>query len=172
MTTVGYGDKAPKTLPGRLIAIIWMFASIIIISSVTAAIATALTVGELEQSITGIDDLYGARVLTLPQSTSEAFLDNRLIRHRTVATLSEALEAIERGEADALVYDAPVLRYMVAQRHPATLRVLPQVLQRQDYGIALSSASPLREQINRELLKVIRSQDWQQLLERFLGREQ
>jgi ABC-type amino acid transport substrate-binding protein len=172
MTTVGYGDKAPKTLPGRLIAIIWMFASIIIISSITAAIATALTVGELEQSITGIDDLYGARVLTLPESTSEAFLDNRLIRHRTVATLSEALEAIERGEADALVYDAPVLRYMVAQRHPTTLRVLPQVLQRQDYGIALPSASPMREQINRELLKVIRAEDWQQLLERFLGREQ
>ena len=30
MTTVGYGDKAPRTLPGRLLGTVWMFASIIL----------------------------------------------------------------------------------------------------------------------------------------------
>jgi ABC-type amino acid transport substrate-binding protein len=45
MTTVGYGDKAPVTFWGRLVALVWMFAGIIMISSFTAAITTALTVG-------------------------------------------------------------------------------------------------------------------------------
>jgi voltage-gated potassium channel Kch len=58
MTTVGYGDKAPTTFPGRLIAMVWMFASVIIISSFTAAIATALTGDKLEQSVTDLNDLY------------------------------------------------------------------------------------------------------------------
>jgi len=43
MTTVGYGDKAPVTLTGRIVGLIWMFASIIIISGFTAAIASALS---------------------------------------------------------------------------------------------------------------------------------
>ena len=170
MTTVGYGDKAPLTLPGRLIALVWMFASIIVISSITATIATALTVGELKQTITRLDDLYRARVLTVPGSTSAAYLDSRLVRHGAATDLSEALGALEQGKADAVVYDMPILRYVVAERHPQTLQVLPQVLQRQDYGIALPAGSPLREGINRELLEVIRSPQWYELLERYLGK--
>jgi len=47
MTTVGYGDKSPISLPGRIIALIWMFASILLISTFTGAIASALTVTTL-----------------------------------------------------------------------------------------------------------------------------
>jgi ABC-type amino acid transport substrate-binding protein len=148
---------------------VWMFASVIIISSFTAAIATALTVGELDQGVGGLDDLYGARVVTLPSSTSEAFLERRMIRYGTMPGLREALDALEAGEVDAVVYDAPALRYLVEEGHADTLRVLPQVLQRQDYGIALPPDSPLREEINRTLLEVIRSPEWQRLLESVLG---
>ncbi|MCA9773456.1 MAG: transporter substrate-binding domain-containing protein, partial [Myxococcales bacterium] len=64
MTTVGYGDKAPQTAAGRAVALVWMFASIILISGFTAGIATALTVGELRTSINGPEDLAGRRVAT------------------------------------------------------------------------------------------------------------
>jgi len=170
MTTVGYGDKAPATLVGRVVAIIWMFAGIIIISSFTAAITTALTVGKLDQSIKHIDDLYRARVLTLNGSTSDAYLSSNRVRHQTVATLPEGLELLARGEADALVHDAPILKHLIAELHPGTLRVLPQVLQRQDYGIALPQGSPARERVNEALLQIIRSDDWQDRLEQYLGR--
>ena len=43
MTTVGYGDKAPLSFGGRVIALVWMFAAIIIISGFTASIASSLT---------------------------------------------------------------------------------------------------------------------------------
>lgn len=170
MTTVGYGDKAPATLAGRAVAIIWMFAGIIIISSFTAAITTALTVGELDQSVKHVDDLYRARVLTLNGSTSDAFLSSHRVRHQTVATLPEALQRLARGEADAVVHDAPILRYLSAELHPGALRVLPQVLQRQDYGIALPQGSPGREQVNAALLRIIRSDAWQDRLQQYLGR--
>jgi polar amino acid transport system substrate-binding protein len=170
MTTVGYGDKAPTTFPGRLIAMVWMFASVIIISSFTAAIATALTVDKLEQSVTDLNDLYRARDASLSGSTSAAFLSQRLIHYRALPSLPEALDALERGEVDAVVYDAPILRYLVAAHHEGSLTVLPQVLQRQDYGFAFPSGSPLREKVNRVLLAIIRSPEWQRLLERYLGR--
>lgn len=169
MTTVGYGDKAPVSLAGRLIAMVWMFASVIIISSVTAAIATALTVDKLEQQITGVNDLYSVRVVTVAGSTSEAFLSRRLIRHETLGSLADALQRLRGGRVDAVVYDAPILRYLVAERDRQQLAVLPQVLQRQDYGFAFPTGSPLREQVNRALLEIIRSPEWQRLLERYLG---
>ena len=36
MTTVGYGDKAPQTLGGRMAAIVWMMVSIVLVSVLTA----------------------------------------------------------------------------------------------------------------------------------------
>jgi ABC-type amino acid transport substrate-binding protein len=170
MTTVGYGDKAPATLAGRAIAMVWMFAGVIIISSFTAAITTALTVGELDQTIKRVDDLYSANVVTVDGSTSETFLRTFRVRHRSVVSLPEALSLLEASEVDAVVYDAPILKYLVAEEYAGTLGVLPFVLQRQDYGIALPQGSPVREPINQALLRIIRSDDWDAQLERYLGR--
>ena len=61
MTTVGYGDKSPETFGGRLIALIWMFVSVIIISTVTASLTTALTVDALSSAVQGEEDLARAR---------------------------------------------------------------------------------------------------------------
>jgi ABC-type amino acid transport substrate-binding protein len=170
MTTVGYGDKAPTTLAGRAIALVWMFAGLIIISSFTAAITTALTVVELNQTITRVEDLHQARVVTLKGSSSEPFLSSLRVRHRSVSSLPEALSLLAEGSADAVVYDAPILKYLIAEQYVGALRVLPFVLQRQDYGIALPQGSPAREPVNEALLRIIRSDGWSAELERYLGR--
>lgn len=170
MTTVGYGDKAPQTTGGRIIALIWMFASIIIISGFTAAIATSLTVNQLGQSIKGLDDLYNKRVLTVAQSTSADLLTEKLIRHKTVASVDEALEALAQGKAAAVVYDLPILQYMAANQFNEDVRVLPNILARQDYGIALPPGTETRERVNQEILTVIAEPEWNKVLEGYLGR--
>jgi ABC-type amino acid transport substrate-binding protein len=171
MTTVGYGDKAPATWPGRALAMIWMFAGIIMVSSFTAAITTSLTVGELDRAVQRLEDLYGARVLTLAGSTSDQFLEVQRVRHHTVDNIGAALEALAQGRADAVIFDKPVLKHLVAENHSEQLRVLPYVLQRQDYGIALPQGSGAREQVNKALLGIIRSESWTARLEQYLGRE-
>ncbi|KAA6186658.1 transporter substrate-binding domain-containing protein [Thiohalocapsa marina] len=172
MTTVGYGDKAPTTLLGRLIGIIWMFAGIIVISSFTAAIATSLTVGALHHRIKGLDDLYASRVATVgADSTSARFLQEHSVRHRVVDTLPDALQQLAERQLDAVVYDIPMLRYQIAAQFPDQLQVLPQVLQRQDYGFALPQGSLAREAVNEVLLRTIRTEaDWSPVLEQYLGR--
>ncbi len=172
MTTVGYGDKAPATLAGRILGLIWMFASIIIISGFTAAIATSLTVGQLEHSIHGIDDFHGKRVLTVKESTSAAFLDEKLVRYRNTPSVELALQRLAAGEADAVVYDLPILRYWVNRDYADTLRVLPNRFRRQDYGIALPPDSPLRETLNRDILNLIEGPEWQHMVQGYLGPDQ
>jgi ABC-type amino acid transport substrate-binding protein len=171
MTTVGYGDKAPQTVGGRAIALIWMFAAIILISGFTAAITSTLTVGELESQIHGPEDLPGLRVTTVAGSTSEKYLNSQFIDCITYQSLDDAVYALVDGEADAAVYDAPILRYLAHTRYRGRMRVLPGVFERQDYGFVLPAGSELREPINQELLRVIGEPDWRRLLERYLGSE-
>ena len=167
MTTVGYGDKAPITLAGRVIALVWMFASIIIISGFTAAIATSLTVSQLETNINSLNDIRDARVATVSGSASAAFLDNLSIDHRDSESLDASLQALADQQVDAVVYDAPIMRYDVKQKYRDKISVLERTFERQDYAFALPAKSELREKINREILEIIRSDDWQNLVKQY-----
>ena len=71
MTTVGYGDKAPMSTGGRVLGLVWMFVSIITISGFTAAIASSVTLNELQSRINGAADLPRVKVAAV-EGTSGA----------------------------------------------------------------------------------------------------
>jgi ABC-type amino acid transport substrate-binding protein len=170
MTTVGYGDKAPVSLGGRIVTLIWMFAAIIVISSITAAITSALTLSQLESPVSGLGDLPKVRVGTVTDSTSASYLQKQRISSRPFRTVAEGLQVMSDGGIEALVYDAPVLRYLINQKYKGRMTVLPNTFLRQDYGIALTAGNPLRETINLVLLTKISDPSWQETLEQYLGR--
>jgi polar amino acid transport system substrate-binding protein len=169
MTTVGYGDKSPVTVGGRLVALVWMFTALIVISSFTAAITAALTVGSLTGRVRGPDDLADVRVGTVPETTSASYLDWRQLPYASYDSIDDALAALTREEIDAVVYDAPILRYEVRRGFNDQLSVLASTFERQYYGIALPSGSPLREPLNRAVLAHIATPEWQSTLQRYLG---
>ena len=169
MTTVGYGDKSPQTLGGRLIALVWMFTSVIIISSFTAQIASSLTVNRIQTEIRQVDDLKRVTVATLAHSAAATWMENERIRSVTFEDLDDALEAVSRGEVAACVYDAPILRYRL-QDHEG-LSILPYVFERRDYAIALSVDDTRRQSINVALLEHLRRADWAQMRDRYFGRD-
>ena len=91
MTTVGYGDKAPVTLGGRLVAIVWMFAALIMVSGFTAAVTSALTVGTLQGDIAGPQDLKRAHIATVAGTVSARYLESEHIRSSAFADLRSAM---------------------------------------------------------------------------------
>ncbi len=170
MTTVGYGDKVPKTFGGRIIGLIWMFAGLIVISSFTAAIASALTVTQLESQIQGLNDLYKVKVGTVSASSSVDYLNDKNIRHTNYESVSEAIEALSSNKIDAVVYDSPILKYeIIKSKKSDMLKVLPVTLDPLYYGFAMPQKSELREQVNRALLNEIDSQKWKNILKNYLG---
>jgi len=170
MTTVGYGDKAPVTPAGRFVALVWMFASIIIISGFTAAIASALTVSSLDSSIRSPDDLYRARVGTVEASSAETHLRAMGLRLTTYPTIEDAVQALAGGRIEAAVYDAPILRYTISQQEEESIGVLPVEFEQQNYAIILPPGSVMREAINTELLRLADTEEWKALVNRYIGR--
>lgn len=169
MTTVGYGDKAPVTLPGRLVAIVWMFVSVITISGFTAAIASSITVENLSTVVSGEEDLPRVRVGTLAKTSSASYLESAGIGHRTYPDIQALLQAVANDEIDAAVYDIPLLRYHLQQSGLKKLRILPETLLPQDYAFVLPEKSELTEPLNRALLRQLPSDQWPQIQQRYLG---
>lgn len=169
MTTVGYGDVAPRTVPGRLVGLVWMLTALIVVSFFTASITSALTVGQLSQRVRNADDLGSMRVTSLAGGTSASWLRSRHFDFQSAASLDDALARLANGQTDAVVYDAPLMRYEIKQHYPNKLTVLPLVLARQDYAFALPTNSPLREAIDTSLLRRINAADWSQRLSAYFG---
>jgi len=170
LTTVGYGDKTPVTTRGRVLALGWMLIGIAAVSFLTAHITSNLTLVQLTSPIKGPEDLIHVRVGSIANATSSDYLKKNLIPFYPYQTASEGLRAIAEDKIEALVYDKPILQYLVRKEFPGNLEVLPITFLPQDYGIALPAKSPLREPINRALLKIIDSLAWQDTLARYLGR--
>ena len=170
MTTVGYGDKSPKTIGGRIIGLIWMFAALIIISSITAAITSALTVKQLDSQVESINDLKNIIVGTVSASSSEEFLRKQKIISMLYDKPIDAVNALSDGEISAVVYDAPILKYLIKSNNLSDqLKVLPSNLQPQHYGFSLPTGSKIRETLNRILLKKTHTAEWQEILFDYFG---
>lgn len=169
MTTVGYGDKSPRTLGGRIVGFIWMFAAIILISFFTASIASSLTVTQLDSRVNGPEDLPNVRVGALQNSATLTFLGAENIRATSFQTIDEGLRAVERETIDAFVHDAPILSYYTNRDYKNRVRVLPNTFNNQYYGIALPLNSSYRNEINRIMLNYIKSNEWNELVDEYLG---
>lgn len=169
MTTVGYGDKAPVSFAGRIVALIWMFAGLIMVASFTAAITTSLTVSNLQNQINGPTDLPGATVATIANTASAAYLQQQRISFETYPDLTSAIRATANGETDAIVYDRALMQFR-NQQEGNILKILPGVFDRQLYALALPENSELRGPVSETLLEVTESPAWQTIIDRYLGR--
>ncbi|WP_166433963.1 transporter substrate-binding domain-containing protein [Roseovarius spongiae] len=171
MTTVGYGDKSPRTLGGRIVGLIWMLTAMLIVASFTAAIAAALTVGSLGHRIQGVGDLRDYRVGVVSDTTGAEEMRARGMRTGRFETVNDAFDALLAGRVGAVVYDKPLMQWVAMQDYDGEIAILENAIGRQDYGIALPTDSPLREPMNRSLLTYLRSDDWNRVQNRHLGRE-
>jgi polar amino acid transport system substrate-binding protein len=144
-----------------------LVALVVIVSSLIAHIITFINLNAIP--INGPDDLQHIAVATVPSSTSESYLHDHDIRYRKYPSLVAGLRAVSEREVDAILYDTALLRYLAKTRFKNEIRVLPLTFEVQEYGIALASGSPLRENVNLSLIAIIQTPGWQALVDRYLA---
>ncbi len=167
MTTVGYGDKAPITGIGRIISIVWMFTAVIIISGFTASISAALTYNKFQTSITNIHDLHNVSVGTVKNSSSAEFLDDHKIKFREFETLDLALEKLDVGELKAVVYDKPLLVYLINKKgYHEEIEIITSEKNPVYFSFSSSNYSLLKK-LDPSLIGFIESPEWDKILNKY-----
>jgi polar amino acid transport system substrate-binding protein len=163
------GEKVPVTLPGRLLAILWMVASVIVIASFTAGLASQLTLKQLRGQVHGESDLRYVRVGAVAGTETTQYLAREHIAYQVFADAEAGLSALQKGRVDAVVYDRPLLLWLVNDRFSGSLQVLDATFDPQVYAIALPQGSELRIPIDLALLDAIRDDWWRETLLAYLG---
>jgi len=170
MTTVGYGDRTPATVAGRLAAVFLMFVSLALVSILTGIIASRLTVVELRSRITSVADLAHVRVGCTATSPMEDFLRKHEIHYERFAEIELAADALVAGRLDAILGGEAELHYIADTRYPGKLAILPRFIDEGFVAFALPQGSPLRRRINTALEAELDGPDWARLRAEYLHR--
>jgi polar amino acid transport system substrate-binding protein len=171
MTTVGYGDKTPKTPLGRLVAVVWMLSSLVLVSFLSASLVSRLTAERVQNSgIRDESDLRGKKLAAVAQSSAAEYFDGLHLKYEKYDNLTEALSSLANGQSNAVVNSEGALRFLVAARF-AEVILVPRVLLAPAYmAIALPEHSPLKKPIDRALIKITASPEWKSVEDRYFGR--
>ena len=100
MTTVGYGDKAPRSFPARLLTILWMITGTIVTSLFTANVTTVLTT----KNVAALQNVLGQKVGVLNS------------KHFFQREINEGASFIEYDNQDSMYkafYEGEVSRILV-----------------------------------------------------------
>ena len=168
-TLATQADQMPRAALARILAVIWMFTSVVFIAYFTAAVTSSLTVQQLRGEINGPDDLPGKRVASVQGSTSAEYLRQRSVEPLEFAKVEEALEALQQGQADAVVYDAPVLLYYASHEGKGKFQTVGAIFRKENYGIAFPFDSVYRKPVNEALLKLRENGTYDQLYRKWFG---
>ncbi len=141
LTTVGYGDRAPVTKAGQVIAGIWMVVTLVTVSSITAGLASALTAVISEEKakdeFRSLKELAGARMAVVADTAGAELAGDYQAILTERETLEEAINLVVTGKTKGVIFDRPALRYYVRQHPELKLRVSPLIVGSDTYGFVV-----------------------------------
>jgi polar amino acid transport system substrate-binding protein len=168
-TLATQAEEMPKSAWGRVMAVIWMFISVVFIAYFTATVTTSLTVDQLQSNIKGPQDLAGKRVGTIAGTTSVNYLKQQKIEATEFKQTDEAYAALNDSNIDAVVFDAPILLYYAAHDGKGKVQVVGNVFRKESYAIALPNGSPYRKAINNAILSLQEKGTYQEIYDKWFG---
>jgi len=84
-------------------------------------------------------------------------------------SIQDGLRAVAENRITTFIFDEAILKHLVKTEYSGQLRVLAETFNHYYIGMVVPPSSPLREHLNRALLKVMKREEWYKSLKRYLG---
>jgi polar amino acid transport system substrate-binding protein len=168
-TLATQAEQMPRQWLARVLAVLWMFTGVVFVAFYTAQLTATLTVQQIQGTINGPDDLQGKKVATTRGSTAAAYLRELRAQVLEVSSIEEAYQALVNKEADAVVFDAPILLYYAANEGKGRVHMVGLPFRKEDYGIVFQAGNPLRKQVNNALLAMREDGAYQQIYDKWFS---
>ncbi|MFM1815963.1 MAG: hypothetical protein RLZ98_2658 [Pseudomonadota bacterium] len=169
-TVLTQGENAPRHWVGRIMAIIWMFTGVVFVALYTAQLTADLTVQQITSSINGPNDLAGKRVATTAGSTAAAAVRDYNARVIEFSDIREAFQSLNNKDADAVVFDSPILLYYAANEGKGRVATVGTTFRKEDYGIVFQRDNQdLRRRVNVALLQMREDGTYQRIHDKWFA---
>ncbi len=169
MTQRSTGSLGPQTVPGRIVAIVWMVGSIVTIAVFTASITSTLTIRHLQGVVHEVGDLSSVRVGAVAGTSTEDALARLRIAYQEFKTPEIGLKALRAHSIDALIYDKPLLAWIIRHNYASSIELIDTTFDPQEYAFAVPGNSALRKSVDVALLDAINSDWWEQMTFNYVG---
>lgn len=124
--------------------------------------------------VTGLEDLAGLTIATRLGSTSAAYIEENIegATPNMYEQLDQAYLSVQGGGSDAVLYDAPNVEYYILTSGEGRLKIVGDLLEAQDYGIAVSKGNEdLVAAMNEALAGMIEDGTYSEIYEEWFGSE-
>jgi polar amino acid transport system substrate-binding protein len=166
----GCDNKHVASGLGRAIAFAWMVGGIVLLAAFTSVLTATLTAEQVAGAIHGPRDLAGRTAGCQEAAVSVKEVQRRGGIAREFAKLDEALDALGRGELEAVVGENQQMMFLLNQPGRTGLKLVGPMFESFDYGFGLPSGSPLRERLNTAILRMREDGAIDRIREHWLGR--
>lgn len=122
-------------------------------------------------TIHSVDDLEGHVVACKLGTISSDYAYSELMGSMisVFRNIDDAFDAVIFHKVDALLLDAPTLKYYEAHAGKGRAKTVGPIIEPQEYGIAVRKGSPLRESINAALKSLRENGTFDEIYEKWFG---
>lgn len=124
------------------------------------------------EDIQGIEDLEGKTIATRLGSTSADYIKENIegAEPNEYEQLDQAYLSVQNGSSDAILYDAPNVNYYIQTEGSDSLKVVGDLYQAENYGIAITPGNEaLVEAINEALATLRENGTYDEIYAKWFG---